>query len=350
MCGQNQNRLPGSLPDMDGQFLSRHVSNVSLVMAMFVVTVHICSLEEEANPWIAFVHGIARCPVPFFFVISGFFAGKHFEDSGWWRQAVMSRARTLLVPAIITVILAFLWSIPFIVVANFLAGRPLAQSIPWVNGLVPGIGPLWYVRCLFVLVVLTPVFKWVIGKLGWLWLVIAGIVYLFLEFSFVPNESVHPWLAFLVGDLGILSPSGLFYFSVGLWCKMYEIRIDRINAKWSLPVGLILLGARGWSSCHVVADMEHVLTVVSIPFVFTGIWSVLRVLNELTFYKDSFPLYLIHMSIAIPVGIIAKRLFSQGGFASFFFKWAVVVVLSLFMIKLIRKLLPRFAHMWFGGR
>ena len=43
-------------------------------------------------------HGLCQIAVPFFFVVSGYFLSRHFDEVGWYRRELFKRLRSLAVP------------------------------------------------------------------------------------------------------------------------------------------------------------------------------------------------------------------------------------------------------------
>lgn len=84
---------------------SQKISLLSFVAIVFVVIQHF-GLKVAPSDWLNCIyrygisHGIADFPVSFFFVVSGFFAVKHYVPSGceWWRNEVYKRIFSLLIP------------------------------------------------------------------------------------------------------------------------------------------------------------------------------------------------------------------------------------------------------------
>ncbi len=161
--------------------------------------------------WIA--HGLAGIRVPVFFVIAGYVFFLNGKPSvAWFRHKIASRARSLLLPLV-------LWT------TICLGAFAVAQQIPALRGLfngasiwsqpVLGMGPvelfnsffgqpyemflypLWFLRDLFVLALLSPVIYWLVSaSRGW----ITAVVF----------------LAWVAGPLNpLVTQDALFFFMLG---------------------------------------------------------------------------------------------------------------------------------------
>ena len=164
--------------------LSSKLANMSFVLTCLVVLIHIPAakngmlINDFVLRFIKGDQGLSSIAVPLFFVISGFFLGRHIYEEGWYCKAIASRARTLVIPFFI---LNAIWfpiqlGVHYIGVLYFGANdtSPAMQisfynivrqlgMLPWGGNAVIG---LWYVRSLFYLVVASPIFAYFIRKRG----------------------------------------------------------------------------------------------------------------------------------------------------------------------------------------
>lgn len=183
---------------------------------------------------------LASVAVPTFFFFSGylFFYGKEPWSQKIYKEKVIKRVRTLLVPY-------FLWNI--IAVLCFLTLLFLKSKIQFYDSLeifgwphifrlfwnfhewtgatnllissqlilsAPFDIPLWFVRDLLVGVLLSPLIYWLLDKLKFLFLICLGIMY-FLNFdSMIPGVSFMMLFFFSLGGyFGKVRKNFLFYFS-----------------------------------------------------------------------------------------------------------------------------------------
>lgn len=207
----------------------RYITALRFPLALLVVLIH-CDISERVGadsgqfeliaPLCQLLSkGIATMAVPAFFAISGylFFLGKQTFTFADYREKLRRRTKTLLVPYLAWNIVAFL----IYAAKDIAAGQPLqfppCAEIFWgirplgeggVNILGLSIGPtfapvqipLWFVRDLIVLVVVSPALHFLIRRTGVVWLALIGIA----NFVFWPN-------------FGGMSLTGAFWFSIGAW-------------------------------------------------------------------------------------------------------------------------------------
>ncbi len=207
----------------------RYITALRFPLALLVVLIH-CDISERVETGSEqfalveilckiFSKGIATMAVPSFFAISGylFFLGKQTFTLADYREKLRRRAKTLLVPYLVWNVVAFL----IYAAKDLAAGQPLqfppCADLFWgirqlgasgVNILGQPIGPtfaplqvpLWFVRDLMVLVVVSPVLHFLIQRTGVVWLALIGIA----NYVFWPNY-------------GGMSLTGAFWFSIGAW-------------------------------------------------------------------------------------------------------------------------------------
>ena len=186
---------------------------VHFYLAKTGLSIHGVKYGADAPDWFfylnVFCSGIlSAVSVPMFFWFSGllFFYKTEFCLEAY-KKKLRRRVRTLLVPYILWNLIAILWTAKIFVpglsslfsnadgvklnltIWGFIncfydnsRGLFLAPEVNLVNPAIPINGPLWYIRDLMVLVLISPVLYWLIKKLRvWLLLVMA-VFYLFIPF------------------------------------------------------------------------------------------------------------------------------------------------------------------------
>ena len=139
--------------------LSNKFANMAILCAALVVIIHCRPCFEPGTGawWVKQMveEGICLIAVPFFFTASGFFLAGRIGENEWYRRAIVKRMRTLVVPFV-------LWNIMFILFSAGLDGHFPSSIESWIDYLglhpsrFPALSPLWYVRALCVLVLLSP--------------------------------------------------------------------------------------------------------------------------------------------------------------------------------------------------
>ena len=223
---------------------------MSIVCAFLVVCMHLGGefVRGSAGWWVSeFTRGgIARVAVPYFFLAAGFFfTGKFISVEvsdifRIWKFEVIKRVKTLIVPLLLWPIIWMFWSAPFVMVANKLAERPLSHAIPFLNGVYwPGVGILWFVKFLFILILLSPILLLLVRKLRVVWLAIAFALY-WGAYSFLdPVKATGP-LGWCVYEFSL---EGTAYFSAGMFLR--EFCIDGLILPKRISMTFILVGLLG---------------------------------------------------------------------------------------------------------
>ena len=338
---------------------SQKIKNMSLLCAVLVVSIHIDWPYEHALSvgwWMyhLFAQGVSRIAVPYFFVVSGFFLAAHFDEEKWHRREIMKRIKTLLVPFLFWCAVAVIASVPLSIIADILAHRPFGTSIYFMHDMnwfrcagldftdFPIHVPLWYVRCLFLLLLTAPVFKYGIDRFGYAWL--AATFSLNLLCNHIPNESVYHF--FSRG----FSLSGVFYFSIGVFLQRFPVKSG--GRKCIVLCGLVGIGLLALKLVFVyhVWRFETCIGKLSLPFLMFSAWGVMTAFKLPQWLTScSFPIFLMH-TITIPyIGVAMKRI-PIGPTIAAFVAFGSSIAISIAAAVILRRFFPRFANVIFGGR
>ena len=175
-----------------------------------------------------FANGITEICVPTFFIISGFLFFKNLNNWDWsvYKKKVFSRTKTLLLPYIVWNIISLVISYALLILTD----SSLSISEFWVSkggirflwdcgmaspsynffGAVlffgtPADGPLWFIRDLMILVIISPILHWCTKTLGFYWIILTGLFYI--------TRTGIPYVGF--------APAGIFYFSLGAFLQIH---------------------------------------------------------------------------------------------------------------------------------
>ena len=346
--------------------VSQKIRNMSIICALLVVTIHVDWQEHTSTLlWWGrelICQGVSRVAVPFFFVVSGYFLSAHFEEDCWWEHEVTKRIRSLVIPFFLWSLIAVLMTAPLTIIADLMANRPFGTSLPLLNGNAmrvfgfnmfnyPTHGPLWYMRCLFLFVILGGLFKWGVRKMGLLLLAIfffLSCLHCYFMYGF--PEGGAPRI-FLLLERG-LSLQGMFYFSVGIYIRDKKIKYTGMTpfAWCSLVVGLGLVVGRALLMQKQL-QITGVCGLVSIPFVMYALYELMPSTNwPIWFTSCSFPIYLMHRIIQSFLGVLFKNVPGFNGWVIATTYFLVGVIVPICITHVIRRTLPRTSNCLLGGR
>lgn len=211
----------------------------------------------------------------------------------------------------------------------------------------PSHGPLWYVRALMVFVVVSPVIRWFVLRLRW-WFV-AALWFVAVAFAaewFLPGES---WLrGFFTRTFPL---SGICYFAAGMLLRRWPVN-RKLGIRISLlvlPIGLAALAFAIWMKCH-GGSQPLVFRTVFIACTIGATWyAIPDVRWSVTWTSLSFPLYIVHYFFScvywwyLPKFVACSALW-----------WCVKLIVALagsvVIVKSMKRLVPRFTAVVFGGR
>lgn len=324
--------------------LSQKIRNMSIVCAILVVFIHV-PWDGAAGTvsWLMnglFKSGLSMIAVPFFFVVSGWLLAKHFNERTWWRREVSKRIKSLLVPY-------FIWNTIAFGIMSVTQGH-----FSWIECLgldftaYPPLTPLWYVRCLFVLVCLSPILDWLNRRVGWAFLALVFLLAFFFCLK-APDPGSAKGLA-LIGWRGF-PPYAVFYFSLGLYINGKEERT------WHRHVQIVGLVGGAMTLIFRLVDrgdpvMLKCVWFAAIPFLVAGVW---RVMPSAAWPKwltgSAFPVYVMHF-LWLAMGL---KLLARGGICGDLkglFVLCIGVGCSVFTSVLLQRFAPRLRSVLFGGR
>lgn len=338
---------------------SQKMTNASLFAMAMVVAIHTAGRSIESIDkgsilwWIESLghYGAFRLAVPFFFVCSGYFLAGHMEESGWWKRECVKRIKSLLVPYVFWSICYALLPLAVFFFANLIHGRIAFWEQAcglrfWINALGlnpfawPRLTPLWYVRCLIVLVVASPLLHRFINNMR-LW-----ALFLIWAFSFaVGIYGLHSQCKIYLMLAKCFNISGMFYFGCGIFWRLNHVCLPLQLHDLALTTGVIMLIG------EVLSNFWGVKCIVPglIPMLLYGVWSHIP---EMALPKwltsATFPIFLMHMPLWKVIGFFRPMPVETVG--HWLFKWAIGFLGSMAIALLMRKLFPSTAKMLFGGR
>lgn len=356
----------------DITYISRKFRALSVFAAMCVVMIHSNAILTVAAPGFGttfiqyFVtRSFTGWAVPFFFLASGFWfaIGGYVEGTVGLRTFYQSKVRSLLIPYLCWSFLGNILTLPLTVINNYLSGRYLLERSFLGKGSLgstfdcllaitspepTGNGPLWFLRCLIIIFILAPVWKWVLRKRF-------GII-LFIGLWFI---QVY-WIQYKLPFLNIYNVSFFFFLGAAL---------GRIRWSLSLSYGVFCFAGLVWGATSVAKALilagieigsldvvEKIIPISGIVFLW-GLYDrintrlprgVLALLESETFW-----IYCLHPIITSWVIATCLFVFGKGDISSLMAMMCAIIfslVVSVSSARLARKYYPRVALVLRGGR
>ena len=340
---------------------SNKIGNLAIVCSFLVVLIH-CRPQFDHGSFAWYVkemteNGVSEMAVPFFFVVSGAMLGRKLARgegmANRWGREIFKRLKTLVIPF-------FIWNALYWLATKlgpFLLMRmqgaqvecpmlPTASQVGlWYTG-CPFLTPLWYVRALFVLVLVSPLLLWALEKTGGYILLL-----LFALYGIVcPYYPMPEWNALKdFARVGILPVLGVFYFSFGLAIStgFAGSRPVSLSPWLSLGIGLGLLFLRAVCEDAAFPMGACYLGFFALPFLLYGAWRLVPSGKWPDWLvKNAFPVFLVHKYCLSPI----KKLPLGDGVFSYLACALLVFAGALFAANVIRRLSPKCAVVLFGGR
>ena len=312
-----------------------------------VVFIHV-DIQSACPAYVRWVVGIVKAglctvAVPSFFAISGYLLAGHADESGWWGRALRKRIVTLGVPYL-------LWGTMFFFFDYFrthdmtLVG--FLKSLGFTTCEMPGLYPLWFVRSLFALVLVSPILVWLLSRLGR-----KLLVGLFALVLLGPAGSAADVGAVRVASKVFVVFGGMFYFTVGLYLRLhgsvFELSNKVLRLLGLLGLSLTVSGAVGEQFGG--ESVRAYCLVVGVPLLMAGLWNIMpdgRWPRWLT--SCAFPVFILHV---FAIGVYNNFLVREvGGLLAFGAKYAFSAAIPVVAVIVARRVAPKLTELSFGGR
>ncbi len=221
------------------------ITNLGMIGALLIVLLHIKPETDIywQNIIVDFIYnksGITSVAVPLFFGISGYLLVGHLNEKNWWRDALVKRIKSLIIPffiwtyILLTVKFVLYCTSSFLEI-NLVTPNPMPNGIDWLIMECLGLdlwhlaGIVWYLRSLFFFVLLSPLLVWPIKK-G-----LMPMTFLFLLLILInrygPYSPTGIWIldSFLANGL---SCGGLLFFAIGILLRIRSFSMTIPNFIW----------------------------------------------------------------------------------------------------------------------
>ena len=350
--------------------MTGRITNMKALCALMVVAIHVKTAAPVGSlMWYVncFLNeGLCRVAVPFFFVASGYFLARHFSEVGWWSRELGKRVKSLLVPflvfnclAMIVVVCCDSMEVVFHSVFTFLGKAGIRPDM------MPALSNLWYLRALFIIVLISPLLAWMARQRECV--VLASMLLLAVcVAAFVPFPGCG--MCRYSAELRYFFPlEGVLYFMVGvclrlrLFCGIFDKLKEYLVAKAFLAggvaivVGALLLWVR---VMFVLTGHRHpagLAGFAAIPFAMYGVFAMCpRKTVWPRIATLSFPVFLLHRFFVWWFSGSTSGCPQVDSLSSSVWWYVVRVILaascSVVVALAAKKIFPRFSAVCFGGR
>ena len=373
---------------------SRTISYLRFPLTLLVIMAHFnvaergfmyhgveyCTDRPDWFIWLTnlFSEVMPKIIVPVFFIISGylFFFRGEFNGSVY-RQKLRKRVRTLLIPYLlwnlIPILIHVLYLLPFAfhqtvseeihitpirLFHTFFANYPNegifvvprldtsgSSGFPYPVNL-----PMWYVRELMVMVLLSPVVFWLIQRMGKWIIMLLGLVYFFYYPLVMPE-----------GSWGVLLSQAAFFFTCGAYCGIHRINFVVALKRFTFVPLLYFVVAsidaftKGAVYNLYIFQADVLLGTVAAVVIAARFIELGRVHVNQTLANSSFFVYALHTCVLFEVSKIVFIVFRLGDnvwsmlilyVATPLFTAALCVALYL----LLKRFVPSLCNLLTGGR
>ncbi len=349
--------------------LSRVIDSMRMPLIFLVVIAHLVpftlpEINFSRNPddiytliSEMFSHNIAKLSVRCYFLISGFYFFNKFKDDivTFYRTQLFKKVKSLLVPFIV-------WNV-MLILAVFIkhhvflkVGLGPEESYDFILGSsffdlfwgLPINFPLWYVRDLLCMMILSPLIYLLIRYTKYFGVIGLAALYFLQVESQVPG----------------LSTTAIFFFTLGAYFAVEKIDVLALFDKFKYPAYILTLVFLVLSLKHNgLPDQEYYLR----PFIFFGVFSIINLFNLLYDTKPawskklmgysslSFFIYAAHEIYIInwlKGGFFGLSVFSSGWgkLIAYFIIPILCMVICTVIYKILMKIIPRWFAFSLGGR
>ena len=330
--------------------ISNKIANLGVIGALMVVLIHIpkCETGSVAIMYKILPDGLLGSAVMMFFAISGYLIAGHVDEKGWWGHECRKRIRTLLVPYVVLNLFYFL-----VMAAYHCAGAGASEFSFSVRGILaaegviggnPIIGPLWYVRCLLLAVLTLPLFMPVIrcGK---------GMAFGLCLLIYLGSIALKGHGGFIFGNVYRLH--GISFFLLGVTLRRYGIpnlskKLGYVAMALAFSLALTMTLVEACVITKVAYWLVKPVAVVAMWILIPSApWSKLLTAN-------TFEVYVLHYMIVHPSWLIFEKLGIYdkvfGSLITYFLFPVLIFAAIVFFAELMKRHLPKFAAIVFGGR
>ena len=353
-------------------YLSEKIKTISFFAMISVVYIHSYNFElimdsqlnmvTTTKGYSTFIQlflsfGLTRIAVPFFFIFSGFLFFLNVNGSNSeFLSKIKKRFKTLLVPFLLwsswgLLFYLILQSIPQF--TNFFTNKLVINysltewlSTLFINPIAP---QLWFLRDLFVLILLSPLIYFLVKKLNYFILLLLLIPWLFKINLMVSNEAV-------------------LFFTFGAFLSTYKKTVIYVDFSknaliffiaWLILVLIKTILQYQNFEYHLITNLIHKLSII---IGIVAIWCMYDKYKHIFVFKNKYIILLTTLSFFLfafhePFLTVYKKLllfgFGKNGWASittYFLAPIFTIINGVFVASILKKYLSSFYALLNGGR
>ena len=286
---------------------------------------------------------VTRIAVPLFFMISGFLFFINYRGSvSDYKRKLLSRTRSLLIPYFSFLLLGSI--IVFLKEGSHSFGKLLEIIKGGIIGSPPIFYPLWFLRDLYVMALLSPLVYWIVKKIP------VSLVVLIVIWALGKNPFIFPMT------------EAMLFFSLGCFLTTQTKILEPVNHKytwWYFFLWLLLCFLNTYGKN--VLPLPYVTHCVVLLFGIYSVWILYdrlyphfnEKIKNADIYKYSFFIYLIHEPILTILKKIGLYLLGQSSW-SIGVIYILAPILTIFIAYAIgrgmNKYIPKIFSLITGGR
>lgn len=225
-------------------------------------------------------------------------------------------------------VIKFEWN-PLVIIRNFWATP---------NGGCPILYPLWYVRDLMVMVVLSPLFYMLIKKIRWFWIGILLVLY-FINIEMPYGFSISSMLFFSFGI------SWALFARDRMWSK--RVLLPFMVAWFPIAYMDTMTRSNGWHLLSVLVGVPAILLIGQ--EVFNKKWRVKSILTQSVFWV--FAAHAIILGYVLKIAFLVFHPTNELSCSlTLLSAWALTIILSVLTYIFTKRYLPTLNRVMSGGR
>lgn len=319
--------------------------------------------------------------VPLFFIISGFlFFYRTDFGKGVYTQKLKTRIRTLLIPFVLWNVIAIAWQLKRFLPGASLFYRPVVEiqlsfvriintflcnvdnrgifigppfPVP-VTGLTPINGPLWYVRELMVMAVLSPIIYWLIKKTKKWFVIVVGLIWFFSSVILPRGNYAYIYMGMLT--------TPLFFFSLGAYYSIFKENIVLSFRKFKyaplvyIPFAVVDVLTKGLGCNEYIGKVGILVGVVAAVVLVSRLLESNKVKVNSNLSNSSFFIFAFHRIFIADMGrLLFTTLHISGNnpnaMLALYFAVPILTILAcLALYMLLKRYAPKVCSLLTGGR